>query len=828
MKRAVRRARHYTRTRQQQPPWKQLLQLRPNQIAAVMLQPQTTRRKSSPNAHKPHPPVVLAIAVVSLTSAIGYRFYNEPKLDVNTIAPQTLKAPDSAVVEDTRTTEESRKAARTGAIPVLMIDPTVNQRIYQSLQRSLDYGNELRQAAGAFPFVETATLSTATQQYLRKAEEWEWRAVVDAAKSDSPNPIVAPPASVSPPAQSNANADSSSQQTAIIELQSYRRTASPEDFSALQELISRARQRYAAALEALRDSDTESNSVYDATLLRLTDSEWIQTRVGIRRSLERMLVQGISPGVPDSLLEAAAQAQAAIEVPDTAIPLTVNLLTSIVKPNLVQDPEQTRLRAEQAAQAVEPELVEIRRGEVIVKAGETITQADFVLLDHFGMSRRGINWLGLIGFAGIVSAGIGVFLVVERRFHPDLRYRDYVLILLLTLSTPLVVALSQPFVSILGSSVTSLPAVGLLVGSFYGSALGVTVVGLLSLILPIGMELSGSHLVASAVASILGAVMAGRLRSREELALLGGSVGLTQGIVYLILSLILSSATSPVWYSVLTAAVLQGLLGVAWSVVALGLSPYLEHLFDLVTPIRLAELSSPNRPMLKRLASEAPGTFQHTLFVATLAEAAARTLGCNIELVRAGTLYHDIGKMHDALGFIENQMGGPNKHDLIGDPWKSAAIIKKHVTEGLEMARKCRLPKAVRAFIPEHQGTMLITYFYYQAQQWAKENPELEVDEADFRYDGPIPQCRETGIVMLADSCEAALRSLKDATPDEALAMVNRILRARWQDNQLADSGLTRAEMSQIADIFVRVWQQFNHQRIPYPKAALNSPSPVK
>jgi len=260
----------------------------------------------------------------------------------------------------------------------------------------------------------------------------------------------------------------------------------------------------------------------------------------------------------------------------------------------------------------------------------------------------------------------------------------------------------------------------------------------------------------------------------------------------------------------------------------------------LITPIRLAELANPNRPLLKRLAAEAPGTFQHTLFVASLAEAAARELGCNVELVRTGTLYHDIGKMHDPLGFCENQMGGGNKHDEINDPWKSAELIKKHVSEGLVMARKHRLPKAIQAFIPEHQGTMLIAYFYHQAKQNAAQKPEdlnialvdadnsklaiesREVREEDFRYVGPIPQSRETGILMLADSCEAALRSLKDATHEEALNMVNKILRARWQDNQLIDSGLTREDMSLIAEIFVRVWEQFNHKRIAYPSAVFN------
>ena len=283
-----------------------------------------------------------------------------------------------------------------------------------------------------------------------------------------------------------------------------------------------------------------------------------------------------------------------------------------------------------------------------------------------------------------------------------------------------------------------------------------------------------------------------------------------------------NSVSATVWYTIIRDSALFGVYGIAWSIVALGVSPYLESVFDLVTPIRLAELSNPNRPLLKRLAADAPGTFQHTMFVANLAEAAARALGHNVELVRAGTLYHDIGKMHDPLGFIENQMGGPNKHDLINDPWVSADIIKKHVTQGVVMARKHRLPKAIQAFIPEHQGAMLISYFYYQAQEIAKQNPEMKVLEEDFRYDGPIPQSPETGIVMLADSCEAALRSLhKEACAEEAYAMVNKILRARWKDKQLIDSSLTRKDMDVIANVFVQVWQQFNHKRIAYPKGAL-------
>jgi putative nucleotidyltransferase with HDIG domain len=183
--------------------------------------------------------------------------------------------------------------------------------------------------------------------------------------------------------------------------------------------------------------------------------------------------------------------------------------------------------------------------------------------------------------------------------------------------------------------------------------------------------------------------------------------------------------------------------------------------------------------------------------------------------------------MHDPLGFIENQMGGPNKHDLIDDPSISTEIIKKHVSEGIEMARRYRLPQVVRDFIPEHQGKSLISYFYYQAKESAEKLGQQPPDEANFRYAGPIPQSRETGIVMLADSSEAALRSLKNTNPEAAIVMINRIFKARWRDEQLKDSGLKYEELPIIADVFVRVWQQFHHQRIVYPKAALESPETV-
>ncbi|WP_026082801.1 HD family phosphohydrolase [Mastigocladopsis repens] len=789
-------------------------------------------------------PIVFAIVVVFLTGVMGQKLYNQPQLQVGTVAPQTMKAPATARIENKKKTEEIRKTATTSSLPLLMVDARINAEIKQNLQQILEEGNEIRTPVGSFPFFDTFVLSVSTQRYLRSCSHWEWQALLLSVENTgkqklglltqkqksqkfsvlaSPQLIVSTShqASIHPPVSASyATKDSKNDfqnpdfTQAVAELEAYRQTTSQQKLSSLIAQIAKVRQRYAQAKTKLTQIKTaKPETVYDETsLIDLSDEDWAKTQVGIQQSVKRILTQGISPGLPPNILQDAVSLQVQTLVPKDAEPLATQLLLAVLKPNLKKDELRTQLMAAKAAAEVEPVMVTVHKGEVIVHLGQTITAWNFDVLEHYHLIEREIHWLGLIELGSAVSGCVGVFAFVERRIRCRLRHSDRLLVLLLTLSVPLVL--------MMGTRYTTWSAVGLLLGSFYGPTLGVTVIGLLSLLLPISLEMSKIALLAGASGGFLGSCVAQKLRSREELALLSVAIASTEGGVYLILKLLVSAAFGiPSYYIILQETALFALSGLVWSIVGMGLSPYLEKLFDLVTPIRLAELANPNRPLLKRLATETPGTFQHTLFVATLAEAAAKQLGCNVELVRAGTLYHDIGKMHDPMAFIENQMGEPNKHDTeIKDPWISAEIIKKHVSEGLVMARKHSLPSSIQAFIPEHQGTMQIAYFYHQAQQMALSDPSLKVNEADFRYDGPIPQSRETAIVMLADTCEAALRSLRDATPEKALAMLNNILRARWQDNQLVDSGLTREEMSQIAEIFVQVWQQFHHKRIAYPK----------
>ncbi|MEA5583376.1 HD family phosphohydrolase [Nodularia harveyana UHCC-0300] len=816
--------------------------------------------------HDQRSSVVLAIAVISLTGVMGHKLYNQPQLAVGTPAPETMKAPYTANIQDQEETEAQRQAASRSSIPVLMVDVQRTERINKNLQQLLNEGDKIRTTAGVFPFFDTSVVSIPTQHYLRSCSASEWKTLLITLKntregksdlsvrgnknnlgnkqlggiaeklptSDYLPLFPSSTGSVIPEQQSLPTFLNSgnlplllypleekpvnfTQKTeftqAVAELKAYRTRTSEPNLDSLIVQTSQVRQAYSQAkIQILLANKPNIQRVYTETaLLKLSDKEWVKAKTGVQQSADRMLAQGIPEGLPLSILQNAVSLQVQEFVPKNAEPLATKLLLAVLQPNLKNDEEKTKQQIQQASDRVAPVMVEVREGDVIVTKGEGITKWHFDVLEHYQLISQNNNWLQLTKLACIVTIGIGVFVLVKRQIKCKLRQRDYLLILLLTLSIPGVLAFGLPY--------TTWSAVGLLLGSFYAPALGATVVGLLLLILPTTVEISLISLLAGGAAGILGSSMAQKLRSREELALLGVAIAVTQGGIYLIIKFLIGAGFGGGWYIVLQESGLFALSGLVWSIIALGLSPYLEKVFDLVTPIRLAELANPNRPLLKRLATETPGTFQHTLLVATLAEAAAKKLGCNVELVRAGTLYHDIGKMHDPLGFIENQMGGPNKHETeIKDPWKSAAIIKKHVTQGLVMAQRHLLPTAIQAFIPEHQGTMLIAYFYHQAQQMSQEDPSLVVDDADFRYDGPTPQSRETAIVMLADSCEAALRSLKDATPEQALTMLNNILRAKWQDNQMVDSGLTRQEMSEISQIFVDVWQQFHHKRIAYPK----------
>ncbi len=247
--------------------------------------------------------------------------------------------------------------------------------------------------------------------------------------------------------------------------------------------------------------------------------------------------------------------------------------------------------------------------------------------------------------------------------------------------------------------------------------------------------------------------------------------------------------------------------------------PIFESIFGLLTKARLLELADKEKPLIRRLSLEAPGTFEHTLLICGLAEEATRMIGGDFDLIKTGALYHDVGKLHAPNWFIENQDGSKNPHDELDDPIKSAEVLQAHVDEGLKFARKNRLPKLIANFIPEHQGTLKMGYFFQKAKE-----KNLDINEYYFRYKGPIPQSKETAILMLADGCEAALRAMNiNASDKEALKTISNIIYSRKKDGQLDDSNLSKGEIFLIKRAFLNVWKRIRHRRIQYPTGKNNT-----
>jgi putative nucleotidyltransferase with HDIG domain len=244
-----------------------------------------------------------------------------------------------------------------------------------------------------------------------------------------------------------------------------------------------------------------------------------------------------------------------------------------------------------------------------------------------------------------------------------------------------------------------------------------------------------------------------------------------------------------------------------------GVLPYLEDMFGITTTFKLLELANPSQPLLRELQLKAPGTYHHSILVGNLAEAAAEAIGADALLVRVGSYYHDVGKTKRPYFFIENQLGMANQHDRIS-PRLSALVITAHVKEGLEMAREHKLPAILQEFIATHHGTSLVSYFYHQAVQ---AEGQRQVQEEHFRYPGPRPRTRETGIVMLADGVEAACRSLKTPTPEQIEQMVRKIVDKRLADGELSEAPLTLKEIEKISAAFIRILTGLFHHRIEYP-----------
>jgi len=745
---------------------------------------------------------IIGITFVCIVSTLSIRFYAEPRLTIGKFVDQDLRSPKTLLATDIEATKQAQEQAKQQVVPIYRSNPEIDANSLKHLEELLRVGDNLRLSSGNLPYVDRKILSDEVQQYLRRVSDSVWEQLQDKAYRLANNPNNQ--ASAIP-----INKEQDISALAIIELSLYKLNAPSQDYQNLINKITEVRRAYAMTQEKV----AQGPAMFRDRLLEMTNEQWENNKKLIRQSLVELQTSGVVIGLPDQMLQSRLTNLRNLPTNEEHRAMAIALLSSTVKPNLTIDYVGTTERAIKASESVQTQKIFIKTGDLIVKGGEKITERQFVILDELQMTQRQVNLIGLSLMAGSTAIAFGIFGYANRRWQyllkVKLNIKDFCNLGIICTGNALATVLMAPHMLFF----VPLASMGLIIGSFYSSRLALLITCLTSVLLGIAISADLVALMPVLIGTIIAAAITDRPLTRSHLAATGLLVAVIQAAVYIAIALI-GGITPPIL--ILLTALKYASGGMISAIVALGAIPYLEHISYALTPFRLAELANLDRPLLRRLVTETPGTFQHTLFVANLAEAAARELGADTTLVRTGTLYHDIGKTLKPEYFIENQMGQTNPHDILNDPWLSAKIVKDHVSGGIKLAQKYHLPEMLQAFIPEHQGTITISYFYCQAKKRSD-----YVIESEFRYAGPIPQSRETGIVMLADACEAALRSLgTETTLEAAKKLLMQIFKARWDDGQLQDCSLTWEDLDRIAPVFIKVWQERNHGRIKYPHLA--------
>ncbi|MDQ7843771.1 MAG: HDIG domain-containing protein [Armatimonadota bacterium] len=523
--------------------------------------------------------------------------------------------------------------------------------------------------------------------------------------------------------------------------------------------------------------------------------------------VERTMARGIRSGeLPRAQAEARVHLRS-LPVAGRALTLASAVVTSALQPNLVVDQTATQLARRRAMEAVEPVRTRILRGEIIVRRGEVVTEAHLEKLAAEGLASQPFSWLRLLGTASAVLLLLLVSYAYMRQYQPEIWSEDR-LLLVWSLGVVLTVAMARIMVTRFNPYLLPSAAGTMLIAVLLRPRLALYTAALLSLLAAMTAGGDVRLGLVTFIGATVGVYAIKRISHRTDLVVAGLRVGVANALIVGAVGL---ADQLPVFPHLLRDAAYGLGSGVLVGMIAIGALPYLENLFGLVTPIKLLELSNPGHPLLRRLQLEAPGTYHHSIMVANLAEAAAEAVGADSLLVRVGTYYHDIGKIRRPAFFVENQVGIENPHDRMA-PSLSALTVLAHVRDGLEYAREAKLPAPVAAFIPEHHGTSLITYFYHQARERGP------AEEEAFRYEGPRPQSRETAIVMLADAVEGAARALPRPTPDRIAQVVRRIIREKLEDGQLDECDLTFRDLDRIAEVFTRLLASMYHPRVEYPE----------
>lgn len=578
-----------------------------------------------------------------------------------------------------------------------------------------------------------------------------------------------------------------------------------------------------SAIEYAQNLVTGMNlSRFQATTLLRTDTEDYDEMVSaVTMAVSNALNTTIREGQVNQSIQTILQ----IVGYKVEISLFQNIVQSVlrtcVKPNMVIEQEATDAARQKAMDAVEP--VTYLQGQNIIREGERVTSNQLAMLRDLGLLEDNHYDFSIYGGAALlVGASLVILVLTLVLLAPEMLHdirRMIVIMLVMVLTEGLSVLTVKLFhVYLAPMSLGAMLLTGLL-----GPQAGLAAATSLSLLISGLVAGSNTSFTAEMVHLLLTGLVGGVISvrflkgrpQRMRVVLCGLLVAVSNVMMMLAIDLMTSSDTrgmmGNVWWSI-GGALLSGVL-------AAGLQAVFETVFNLATPSKLLELANPNQPLLRRLLLEAPGTYHHSIIVANLSEAAAENIGANPLLARTGAYFHDIGKLKRPLYFKENQMG-ENPHDRT-DPYVSAAIVTTHTRDGLQLAQKYRLPPEIQRIIAEHHGDTPVMYFYHKALQLADGKP---VDIADFRYDGTRPATKEGAIVMLADTIEAAVRSMPDPTPQAIEKFIERLVRGKLEDGQLSKSPLTLRDIDGICEAFSTVLNGVFHERIEYP----NMPAPTR
>lgn len=563
-----------------------------------------------------------------------------------------------------------------------------------------------------------------------------------------------------------------------------------------------------------------SDDVYTA-LAGIPKKEIPKVRSASREVLQQVLSEGVRPAQLVQMRDQADQVLKDLSLQDNVRDAVREMVRTLIVPNVVVDQALTDALRETARESVKP--VVIQKGDVIVAAGEVVTEETIRQLKELGLLRHNLNYRFYTGLGIFILIWLILIYVRIQRFYPWIHDDNSKVLMMaavfvLNLMAMKVVSLwHSPEWTTVGYSAPF--AFGtMLIALLLDTRLAVWFGVLFSL--AAGILFNYEQLLlfdyrygfVALVSGTAGALSLAGVRNRSSILRAGlvASLAGTGAIVALHL-LVPAEGDLRVFLQSVGLGLLSGLLS---AVLTIGFLSLFETVFDILSPLRLLELSNPNHPLLRRLLVEAPGTYHHSVMVANLAESAAEAIGADGLLARVGAYYHDIGKVKRPQFFIENQMQMGNPHDKIS-PHLSKTIILAHPKDGVELLAEHRIPKPIRDIAAQHHGTTLLKYFYHKAKEL---NGENQVLEEDFRYPGPKPQFKEAAIVGIADCIEASVRSLSRPTPGRIEALVRKVIRERLEDGQFNECDLTLKELETIGNSICETLKGIFHARIEYPE----------